>query len=446
MTPERCREIFGEIETCARSLGVTDVEAMIGTGSSALTRFANNVIHQNVAERSQFISVRVLENGRTARAGTNRLGSDSIRTAVGDAIAIARCQDPDPDLPPLAEPAQYQSVDRYCSRIAGADPDYRAKAVAEAIQLIEESGQVAAGIFSTSESELAVVNSRGVFGWYPETLAVFSITAMAGDSSGWAKGSACQASDLDPLILARRAAAKARDSARPREAPPGRYTVVLEPAAVLDLVGQILPDFSGTALRDERSFLTGRLGEPLFGPNIRIVDDVFHSGQSGAPFDAEGVPRRRLVLIDGGAAREVAWSRQAARLAGMEPTGHGYPPPNELGEAPANAVIEGGDTRIEEMISSTGRGILVTRLWYIREVDPYEKIMTGMTRDGTFLIERGEIAAGLRNFRFNQSVKELLNHVEALSPAGRASGEEAPDAVVPAIKAHDFNFTEVTKF
>jgi len=227
---------------------------------------------------------------------------------------------------------------------------------------------------------------------------------------------------------------------------PGRYTVVLEPAAVLDLVGQIFGDFSATALRDERSFLTGRMGQKMFAENIDISDDFSHPLQAGTPFDGEGVPRQRIKLVEKGVVRNVVYCRQAAHLSGVKPTGHGFPLPNEYGEAPMNIVIAGGETPVEEMIASTERGILVTRLWYIREVDPYQKIMTGMTRDGTFLIERGRVVRGLKNFRFNQNLIELLSNVEAMSPAVRASGEETFDMVVPAMKVRDFNFTEVTRF
>jgi predicted Zn-dependent protease len=277
-------------------------------------------------------------------------------------------------------------------------------------------------------------------------MARFSITAMAADSSGWAKASACSHRELDPVALARSAARKAERSASPVELAPGRYTVVLEPAAVLDLAGQMFGDFSATAIRDGRSFLNDRIGQKLFGGNVTVIDDSTHPLQAGAPFDGEGVPRRRLTLVENGVVREIAYCRQAAAAAGAEPTGHGLPLPNEYGESPANIVIAGGDTPVEEMIASTERGILVTRLWYIREVDPYEKIFTGMTRDGTFLIEDGRVTAGVRNFRFNQGLMEMLSRVEALSPAVRASGEEAPDMVVPAMKVRDFNFTEVTRF
>ena len=277
-------------------------------------------------------------------------------------------------------------------------------------------------------------------------MAQFSITAMAADSSGWAKGSACSHRDLDPAAMARTASEKAQASRNPVELPPGAYTVILEPAAVLDLAGQMFGDFSATAISDGRSFLRDRIGEKLFGENITIYDDAYHPLQAGSPFDGEGVPRRKLVLVDRGVVREVAFCRQAAHTAGVEPTGHGFPLPNEFGEAPMNIVIAGGTAPIEEMIASTARGILVTRLWYIREVDPYEKIMTGMTRDGTFLIEDGRIARGVRNFRFNQALPEMLSNVEALSPPVRASGEESFDMVVPAMKVRGFHFTEVTRF
>jgi len=442
----RCQEIFGHVLRASRSLGIPDAEAIVSATRSALTRFANNAIHQNVAERAVHLSVRVQTDGRTARATTNRLDEASIRQAVEEAAALARLQEPDPDLLPMAEASPPPEVARWHADTAGVTPADRAQAAAEAIALVEAAGQTAAGIYSTSESVTAILNSRGVSAYHPETMAHFSITAMAADSSGWAKGSACSHRALEPPALARSAAHKAAASRAPAELPPGPYTVVLEPAAVLDLAGQMFFDFSATAIRDGRSFLRDRIGQKLFGANVTIHDDACHPLQAGPPFDGEGLPRRRLALVDRGVVHEVAYCRQAAHLAGVEPTGHGFPLPNEYGEAPMNIVIDGGDTPLEAMIASTPRGILVTRLWYIREVDPYEKIMTGMTRDGTFLIENGAITRGIRNFRFNQALPEMLSQVEALSPPVRASGEEAFDMVVPAMKVRDFHFTELTRF
>lgn len=442
----QCWELFGIVQQAGRALGVAEIEAIFSAHRDALTRFANNTIHQNVAEQTQWLSVRPVVDHRTARATTNRFDPDSIRAVVEQAVALAKSAAPDPELLPLAEPEPVPRLERFDADTAAATPKDRARAVAEAIRVVEAAEQNAAGIYSTGEAVEAIFNSRGVVAWHRETLAQFSITAMARDSSGWAKSSSISRENIDATALARGASEKAEFSKHPRELVPGRYTVILEPAAVLDLVGQMFSDFSATALRDQRSFLTGRLGTKLFGDNIHIDDDVRHPLQAGVPFDGEGVARKKLLLVEGGVPREVAYSRSSAHRSHVAPTGHGLPLPNEMGEAPLNIVIAGAETSLEQMISSTARGVLVTRLWYIREVDPYEKIMTGMTRDGTFLIENGRLAGGLKNFRFNQGIIELLNNVEALSPAVRASGEEMFDMVVPAMKVREFHFTEVTRF
>jgi predicted Zn-dependent protease len=265
---------------------------------------------------------------------------------------------------------------------------------------------------------------------------------------------------LDPEMLAEVAAQKAMQSAHPQELAPGKYTVILEPAAVLDLMGFMFFDFGGQAILDQRSFLNHRLGTQIFGDNITIYDDVYHPLQSGSPFDGEGVRRKRVQLVVRGAVKNLVYARHTAekmkkseyaeRVGRIEPTGHGLPLPNEMGEAPMHIVMDSGPPSthrtVEQMIAETERGVLVTRLWYIREVDPYEKILTGMTRDGTFYVEQGRVRHGIRNFRFNESLVKMLQGVEAMSAPVRSSGEESFDMVVPAMKVKDFNFTEVTKF
>lgn len=446
LSPEECREVYHRVEQAGRSMGISDLEIVVGGSIESLTRFANNEIHQNVVEQSRALSVRVVLDHKTARATTNRFDPDSVRRVLEEALSLTKSVEPNPDLLPLYAPESLPSVERFDPATASVTPGQRAQTVAEAIRVVESAGQTAAGIYSTDQGVGAILNSKGVEAYYSETMARFSITAMAQDSSGWAKASAVRLEHLDPLSLTRSAAWKARRSASPREVPPGPYTVVLEPAAVLDLVGQMFGDFSGTALADQRSFLNNRMGEPLFGENITIHDDVYHPLQAGSAYDGEGVPRRRLTLVEAGVPRELAYSRALAAKAGAVPTGHGFPLPNEIGEAPMNIVIAGGSTPVDQMIAGIERGILVTRFWYIREVDPYEKIMTGMTRDGTFLIEGGQVVCGLRNFRFNQSLIELLKNVERMSPPVRASGEETFEMVVPAMQVRDFHFTEVTRF
>jgi predicted Zn-dependent protease len=443
---KRCDELTFAVQQAAARMGVPDVEVLLTSSAESLTRFANNEIHQNVSERTTNLSVRTQFDGRTARASTNRLNRDGIENVVEQAIALTRASEPYPDLLPLYEDATAADGSHYSDAAARCSPEARAAAVAEAIRVVESQNQIAAGIYATGEHVEALLNTRGLSRYYFGTMTQFSITAMAEDSSGWAKASSPAHEDVQPVALAQRAAKKAAQSRNPQLAEPGHYTVVLEPAAVLDLVGQIFGDFSGTSLADKRSFLNERIGEKLFGSNITIYDDVHFPLQSGTPFDGEGVPRRPLALVKAGVPSEVAYSRAAAAKAGVDPTGHGFPLPNEHGEAPHNIVIAGGSASLDELVQSTVHGILVTRLWYIREVEPFEKVMTGMTRDGTFLIRNGEIAAGLRNFRFNQSVVEMLRNVEALSASERATGEEAFDMVVPAMKVHNFQFTEVTRF
>src|SRR5579864_2362917 len=219
-----CEEIFGMALQAARAEGVPDVEAMFGAGSGALTRFANNTIHQSVAERGRYISVRAVIEGRTARANSNRFDPDSIRRVTQDAIALTRLQAPDPDLLPLPEQRPIKNVERFFPSTAAATPASRASAVRDAIRIVESASLTAAGIYATNQSAFAILNSAGLFDYYFDTLAQFSITAMGSDSSGWVKGTSCDISALDTQSLASRAARKASDSTKPLELPAGRYT------------------------------------------------------------------------------------------------------------------------------------------------------------------------------------------------------------------------------
>src|SRR5208283_4139289 len=353
-----------------------------------------------------------------------------------------------------------RDVNRYFINTARLGPQERAEAVARMVNVAKKHKLTAAGTFSSSETAEGIFNSRGVTQWHEQTLAEASVTMLAPTSSGWQKANSPDSAQLDPVRLAEVAAEKAIRSNDPRELPPGKYTVILEPAAVLDIVGFLFWDFSGSALLDQRSFLNDRIGTRLFGENITVWDDVYHPLQAGAPYDGEGMKRQRLKLIEDGVVRAVTYSRSAAKrmlnsevagkVGGVRPTGHGFALPNEFGEAPLNIVfahpVEAQAQTLEQMIASTDRCILVTRLWYIREVDSYDKVVTGMTRDGTFQVEEGKVRCGVRNFRFNESLIHMLQNVTDMGQPVRSSGEESPDMVVPAMKVQDFNFTEITKF
>lgn len=423
-----------------------ETEVSIEAGADGLTRFANNVIHQHVAERFLTISVRTVYDGRTARATTSKSDDESLRRVLAASAELARSQPRDPDLLPMPGPQKYPPVQRYFEETAAATPFDRACKIAGICKNCAARGQTAAGTFSTGATRMVLANSAGLFASYEQTKAEFSITVMEQDSSGWAKENAARLTDIFPEHITARARGKASASRHPFELKPGRYTVLLEPAAALDLLGFLFYDFSATAVADRRSCLNERLGKKLFNEKIHLRDDVTHPLQLGPPFDGEGMPRRRVTLIDHGVPRNLVYSRAAARRAGRRPTGHGLPLPNEWGEAPVNLVFSGGNATFHDMIAAADPCLLITRLWYIREVDPYEKIMTGMTRDGTFFIENGQLRGGIRNFRFNQSLLELLANVLLLGPAVRASGEESFDLVIPPMLVRNFHFTEVTKF
>jgi predicted Zn-dependent protease len=475
LTKERASDIFDRIRTLSTA---DEVEVLFSGGRFALTRFANNTIHQNVAEENSVLSVRTAFGQRTARASTNKFDEESLRQVVRASESLAKVQQPDPDLLPMPDareaegrtlrlgsgqagesPVPTQVVPSRCfDRTAAITPEQRAEGVSKIVGVAERHKLTTAGVFSAADSFEGIFNSRGLARWHRQTLAEISVTMLGADSSGWQKANSPDVGNINAAALAEVAAQKAMESAHPREIPAGRYTVILEPAAALDLVGFMFWDCSGTAILDRKSFLTGRMGTKLFGDNISIWDDVQHPLQTGSPFDGEGMRRQRVGLVENGVVKRVVYARATAermrrseyrdKAGPIETTGHGFALPNEMGEMPLNIVFARprDPQSVEQMIASTERGVLVTRLWYVREVDPYEKILTGMTRDGTFLVENGRVAGGVRNLRFNESLIHLLSNVEAMSTPVRSCGEESFDMVVPAMKVKEFNFTEVTKF
>jgi len=459
LTRDQAGEIFARVKKHASA---DEVEVLFYTTANALTRFANNVIHQNMAEENIVVSVRTAFGQRTARATTNKLDDESLKRVVQASEKLAKVQHPDEDLLPMPAGAgrtgEAPIPTRAFPATAAITPKDRAATVENIVGIAKKHALTTAGIVSSSEAVEGIFNSRGLAEWHAQTSAEISITMLAGDSSGWQKANSPDAGQLNAVGLAEMAAEKARQSAKPREIPPGKYTVILEPAAVLDMVGFMFYDFGGLSILDQRSFLNNRVETKVFGENIDIWDDVAHPLQSGAGFDGEGARRQRVQLVEKGVVRRLVYARATAermqqseykdKVGRIEATGHGFSLPNEMGEAPMNIVF-GAPAKpqtLDQMVASTERGVLVTRLWYIREVDPYEKILTGMTRDGTFLVENGKIQGGVLNFRFNESLIHLLSNVEAMGSPVRASGEESFDMVVPAMKVSEFNFTEVTKF
>ncbi|HXO38152.1 MAG TPA: metallopeptidase TldD-related protein, partial [Candidatus Acidoferrum sp.] len=292
LNQSRAEQIFEKIKKYST---VDEIEVIFSSTDFSLTRFANNTIHQNVAEVNEAASIRVAFDGKTARATTNRFDDEGLMRAVKSAENIARVQEPDPDFLSMANAGEGKGPEgpsRWCDQTAAISPGDRAEGVSKIVAVAKKNKLVTAGIYASSQSAEAVVNSKGLSVYHRQTSAEVSITMLADNSSGWQKANSPEVRNVDPVRLAEIAAQKARDSYSPKEIPPGKYTVILEPAAVLDLVGFMFWDFGGLAILDQRSFLNNRIGTKLFGDNITIIDDVTHPLQSNAPFDGEGVHRQ----------------------------------------------------------------------------------------------------------------------------------------------------------
>src|SRR5271169_1032050 len=311
LTQDQAGNIFQKIK---ESSSADEVEALLYGGKSALTRFANNTIHQNVAEENYAVSVRTVFGGRTARSTTNKLDDESLKRVVQSSESLAKVQYSDPDLLPVPDKRDAGTTrdglpTRHFTETASVTPQQRAETVKKIVSIADKHKLTTAGIVSTSESVEGIFNSRGLTNWHTQTSSEISITMLAPDSSGWQKANSPNVANLDAVALAETAARKAFESASPREIPAGKYNVILEPAAVLDIVGFMFFDFGGLSILDQRSFLNNRVGTKLFGENINIWDDVAHPLQSGAPFDGEGMRRQKVHLVENGIIKRLVYAR-----------------------------------------------------------------------------------------------------------------------------------------
>ena len=445
MTEKEARKISESVFALA---GRSPVEVMIMAGEEALTRFANNVIHQNVHQASASVTLRLMQGRRVGRASTNRFDKSSLKRCVEAARAMARVQRPDPELLPLPGPQKYQPVKTWVGATARLTPEDRACAVRDVIARAKSGRLIAAGIYSSGGANLALANSRGVWAWHRATEAAFSVTMAADNVSGWAERTDKDVSKINTAALADRAIGKALAGRRPKELPPGEYDVVLEPAAVAELLMFVsIFGFDALAYREGRSFASGKLGKKLFGDNLTLRDDAYAPGITGIPFDFEGMPRKPVTLVERGVLKGLVHDRKTAKKAGTRTTGHGLPQPSPHGPVPLNPVIETGDSSLDEMIRSTERGILVTHFHYTNIIDPMQMTLTGMTRDGTFLIESGEVGRAVKNMRFTESMLRAFNQVEAISrEAAIAASFWGSTMVAPAMKIRGFRFSSGTEF
>lgn len=423
--------------------GAHGVEVLFLHEWGGLTRFAASSIHQSTWREDTAIRVRVVTGGRVGVAATNDFSPKGARRAAESAREMAGVSSPDPLFPGPAPPDPIEDPSRYDEATAEATPRVRAEGVAELVAACPD-GFVAAGAYETMASEVAVANSEGQFCWAPSTQA--SITTVVGGGeggSGFAERFAARVQDLDPAEIGRRAADKAVASVSPRDLDPGRYPVVLEPSAVSTLVGFLAwIGFGGRVLAEGRSCLSGKQGRRVAAPSITIYDDASAPGTLGLPFDFEGVRRAHVDLIRDGVFLDGVYDLRTAKQAGKVSTGHALPPPNPEGPFPLNLFMRPGEHSLQDMIAGTERGLLITRFHYSNVVHPVESTITGMTRDGTFLIERGEVGLPVKNLRFTQSILEALAETSMVGRETELASEFFFSASrVPALKVESFNFS-----
>jgi len=403
-----------------------------------LTRFAENIIHQNMGRADHTVMARAVLGKKIGVAITNKVEDEAIKKVVKDATEIAVNQKEDPDFISLPSSSQAPEVKGFYQGTHNFNPENRAKGIKIAVEKCRKNNLVSAGAFQTETDVTAVVNSLGARQYFQETKANFSLTASDNGNSGWAQGFSRDVRDIDIEKLTRIAVEKAILSKNQIELTPGEYTVILEEAAVASLLLFLgFLGFGAKTFTEGRSFM--KPGEKITGDNITIFENPYEPVMIGIPFDYEGVTKKKVTLIENGIAKGVVYNSYYANKSGAESTGHALPPNNTFGPYPKNMVISPGSSTLEEMVGSTKRGILITHFWYINYMNPMKTMVTGTTRDGTFLIENGKIKSAVKNMRIGQSILEALSNVEMMTRERKLCPQYGVLMYVPAMKINKFN-------
>lgn len=432
----------------AAAAGATEAEALVSADDAQLTRFANSEIHQNVAESNAQLNLRFVVGRRVGVASSNRLDDEGLRRLSETAAAIARNSAELEDWGGLPGPGPTPIVElpgAFATATAGATPELRAEGVRAVIAAADAAGVVAYGSFSTSAEIVAVANSRGIRAAQRRTTAQVLTVAMGPDGgSGYAEAASVDVTELDAAALGREAAEKARATVNPVSVEHGDWPVVLEEHAVVDIVQTLgYIGFGALAVQEERSF--SEPGKRIGSDLVTIFDDGADPRTLPMAFDYEGVAKQRVPLVERGVCRDVVYDAQTAARAGRSSTGHGLPAPNPYGPYPLNLVMEPGTASREELMRGLDRGLLVTRFHYTNPVHPKLAIVTGMTRDGTFLVENGEIVGPVRNLRFTMSYLDALAATSAVGRERRTHLGDFGGVVVPAVRIDSWAFTGNTE-
>jgi predicted Zn-dependent protease len=417
---------LSKAETCEANLN--------GNTNGNIRTARNSVTTSGVTDDLQL----VVQSSYGKRAGTttiNELDDASLEKAVRRSEELAKLAPENPEFMPILGPQQYAEAKAWYDSTAGITPAYRAQVSGDSIGPCREKQLVAAGYLEDSAAFAAMANSKGLFAFHPSTTANFSLTVRTedGTGSGYVERDYNDITKFDSAKVSRIAMDKALGSRNAKAIEPGKYTVILEPSASVELLQNMFFAFQARQADEGRSFLSkkgggSKLGEKIVDERVTIYTDPTHPEVPAATWDNEGLPRPKTMWIEKGVVKNMIYSRYWADKQGKQPV-----------PFPVNGIVEGGTASVDDLIKDTARGILVTRTWYIRMVDPQTLLLTGLTRDGTFFIENGKIAFPIKNMRFNESPVIMLNNIEALGKPERIQG-----SLVPPMKIRDFTFSSLS--
>jgi PmbA protein len=435
--------ILGDFKKALKSSKADQTELVCESEEFYLTRFAENLIHQNMGRSDSTIWCRAIYGRKIGVSRSNNITPDSLKRLIRNAEEIARNQKDDPDFNSLPDSQSIMKTDGFYKETFDYSASGRADVVSDIVKRAKSDSLSCAGTLQNSGTSLAVVNSLGTESFARNTEYRFTVTATAGNGlSGWAQAAGRDIEKFDFKTVSQRALDKASYKSDPVPLEPGNYTVILEPDAVANfLLFLAFLGFGGKLLHQNRSFMSGKFGEQIMGENITITEDPFHPRIEYLPFDYEGAPKRKVTIIENGIARAGVYNSYYANLAGTQSTGHALPPDNSYGPYPKAMVIDPGIYSVDKMIGSTEYGIYITRFWYLNFLNPMRTLVTGYTRDGTFLIEEGKITKPVVDMRIQQSMLEAFSNVELLSAQQRLIPQYGALMLVPFMKINNFNLT-----
>ena len=444
-------KIFSILNAELKKSPAEQTEMLLISTSFGLTRYANSTIHQNVYESSTKIYFRTAVGRKVGVASTNSLEKENLNRALLSAYNIALNQRENPDFGELPGKSEYLKVKTYYPATAKYTPAERAEKVKILFKAADRFSLNVAGSFSTGESEIAVLNSNGVEAYQPVTSAAINVIVMGDNSSGYAEGLSRDVRDLKFKELAETASRKCIDSADPIEVPPGKYNVILEPKAIAEIMEWMnYTGFGAKSHEEGTSFLCGRSGRKIMGENISLYDDGLDPSGIPFPFDCEGVPKKKVYFVKRGIGGSPVHNTISAGRAGIKSTGHALLPDDADGAFSLNTFVAGGRNTRKSIIANTEKGILVTRFHYVNGLlDTNKALMTGMTRDGTFLVKNGKIKSGIKNLRFTESMLKAFSRVKMISKERQAINAWWSDIgciIAPTMLISGFNFSGKTEF